>query len=257
MVSKNIGAWGRGAAQRTLLPRITKGVVARSGSDSKPTPTRQNAAAGAAPPHRFSTVELDLGLGHARGVRHVHQVHNAIHALEVLLPQPARWQMARERVVPPHAPCRYPPCGRPGRRCESAPCPSSAPRWLCGVSDGAKKASLRPRPPAAREQRHKCAMPDTQSALAQQTRGGGWRKKSRRAASACVLGLRVGLCCTRRLSRSMCSNVVLPALSRPRKRILASLFSRPSDCRMPANQFHKESNIGALCFNRQTLRQAC
>ena len=42
-----------------------------------------------------------------------------------------------------------------------------------------------------------------------------------------ALGCCVGLCCERRSSLSMCSSVVLPALSRPRKRILAFLLAKP------------------------------
>jgi len=45
------------------------------------------------------------------------------------------------------------------------------------------------------------------------------------------LGCCVGLCCDRRSSLSMCSSVVLPALSRPRKRILAFLCAKPAQPR--------------------------
>jgi hypothetical protein len=44
------------------------------------------------------------------------------------------------------------------------------------------------------------------------------------------------LCCERRSSFSMCSSVVLPALSSPKKRILAFLCARPNELRTEKNQ---------------------
>ena len=51
--------------------------------------------------------------------------------------------------------------------------------------------------------------------------------RRRQAGGQCSLGCRVGSWIATRSSLSMCSSVVLPALSRPRKRIFALLWYRP------------------------------
>jgi hypothetical protein len=60
-----------------------------------------------------------------------------------------------------------------------------------------------------------------------------------------VLGWRVGDRVASRSFLSMCRRVVLPALSRPRKRSLACLLRRPKEARTSQNQLEREVSIDA------------
>jgi len=79
---------------------------------------------------------------------------------------------------------------------------------------------------------------------------GGWLSKGRpgervTAPRQCALGCWVGLCCERRSSLSMCSSVVFPALSNPRKRIFAFLCARPKLLSMSHTQLMRNMAAAA------------